>query len=227
MVSERSEDEHQPSKRQKFTLGILWRARLWCWAEHKKSCIIKLMGKIQSYLGAISLNSVTGLLGDFSGPQILFAGVILVFLLLYGISLGRTRALISLLGIYIAFVFDTTFVYLRNVNNLIRFSPAIYITRIVLFLAVYFIVFFILNRSIVKSRLTLKEVSFISVFVISVLQLGLLISIITNMLPAEVLSIFPSFFSNYFATKTALFYWGILPVVILLFMRNKKRNRVD
>ena len=157
---------------------------------------------------------------SFTKPEFLFSGIALVFLLLYGISLGRTRALLSLLGIYIAYVFNETFVYF---NQLYSWIPVknISLIRVGLFILVYAVIFFILNRSLVKTRLTLKEASFISVFFISILQLGLLISIIANLLGPDIVGRFPSIFKIYFGTKTALFYWSIIPLVGLIFMRNK------
>lgn len=182
------------------------------------------MERVIEYIqGAVG--NYAGLIGVLTGPQVLFAGVGLVFLLLYGISLGRTRALVSLLGIYIAFVFDATFVYLEWVHNFIRISPDFYITRIALFLAFYLLIFFVLNRSLVKSRLTLREVSFISVFIISVIQLGLLVSIISSMLPEDILDNFPSFFTRFFGSGTALFFWALAPLVMLLFLKNESRRR--
>lgn len=161
------------------------------------------------------------------GPSGLFAVLGLIFLLLYGLSLGRTRALISLLGIYIAYAIMSVFPYLDRLHDLVRVSPELYITRVGLFLFVYVVVFSILNRSLVKSRLTLKEASFFSVSVISILQLGLLITIITNIIPLSALKI-PgnlSGLTEYFSTNEALFYWFLVPILIVSFMRGSKKHR--
>lgn len=176
------------------------------------------MDYIQQIFSRINLFNLPDLLKTISGPQVLFMGLLLVFLLLYGLSLGRTRALVSLLGIYIAYVFNATFVYFSELYKWIPLKDTNLI-RVATLLAVYLVVFYILNRSLVKARLTLKEASFFSVFIISVLQLGLLISIITNTLSPEMLGYFSGPFLSYFSTKSALFYWAIAPILVLIFLK--------
>lgn len=160
-------------------------------------------------------------------PATLFVGLVLVFLILYGLSLGRTKALISLLGVYVALAFDATFPYLEQLYNLFPITVDIYATRLILFLLVYLIVFFILNNSFAKGRLTLKESSIISVAVISLAQIGLLIAVITSMIPDEIVDKLPKYLSAYFSTKEALFYWIVVPIIILVFIRSGKKHRIS
>lgn len=175
-----------------------------------------------------NLNFATISIPNFNfEPSGLFAILGLIFLLLYGLSLGRTRALISLLGIYIAYAIMSVFPYLDRLHDLIKISPELYITRVALFLFVYIVVFAILNKSLVRSRLTIKDASFFSVSIISFLQLGLLITIITNIVPVSVLKISGdlSGFAEYFSTNEALFYWFLAPIVVVFFMRGSKKSR--
>jgi len=162
------------------------------------------------------------------GPTTLFVGLILVFLILYGLSLGRTKALVSLLGIYVALAFDAAFPYLEQLHELVSLTKEIYTTRVILFMLVYLAVFAILNNSFAKGRLTLKESSIISVGVISLTQIGLLIAVITNIIPEDIIDKMPGYLSAYFATKTALFYWIIVPIIVLIFLKKgKRKNSVD
>jgi hypothetical protein len=179
------------------------------------------MDYIRGWVEKINFGGFSELVRGLTGPEMLFVGLILVFLLLYGLSLGRTRALVSLLGIYIAFVFNSTFIYFGQLYEWIPIQDT-QLIRIGLFLLVYFLVFAILNKSLVKTRLTLREASFFSVFLISILQLGLLISIITNLLSDNYLVYLPPIFLTYFGSGLALFYWSIAPIVILLFMRRQE-----
>jgi len=158
-------------------------------------------------------------------PAMLFGGLVLVCLLLYGLSLGRTRALISLLAIYIAYVLQAMFPYLSELHDAIRYSPELYVTRILLFLIFYIIVFAILNRSLAKQRLTMKEFSFFWVLLISLLQLGMLISVILNFIPSDKLTIIPEYLLEYFADQRALFFWLAIPIAILISMRRDKPSR--
>ncbi len=161
------------------------------------------------------------------GPETLFGFLIVIFLLLYGLSLGRTKALVSLLSIYIAYVLQALFPYFSELHEAARISPEMYLTRIALFFVFYLTVFAILNRSLVKHRLTMKEFSIFWVSLISLLQLGILVSIILNFIPIDKLTIFPEYLLGYFAGQRALFFWLTAPVLILIMMRREKRSRAE
>src|SRR3989344_9302425 len=159
-------------------------------------------------------------------PTTLFVGLVLVFLMLYGLSLGRTKALVSLLSIYVALAFDATFPYLEKLYTLLPFNEDTYYTaRLTLFLLVYLVVFAILNNSFAKGRFTLKESSIISVGVISLSQIGLLVAVITNIIPDNIIERMPEYLSTYFSSKEALFYWIIIPVILLVFLKKGKKER--
>ena len=158
------------------------------------------------------------------GPTTLFVGLALVFLILYGLSLGKTKALISLLGIYVALAFDAAFPYLEQLHGFVGITEEIYTTRIVVFMLMYLLTFAILNKSFASKRLTLKDSSIISVSVISLTQIGLLIAVITNIIPDEIIEKMPEYLSAYFASKEALFFWIIIPILMLIFMRKSKRK---
>ncbi|OGN08163.1 MAG: hypothetical protein A3J46_00805 [Candidatus Yanofskybacteria bacterium RIFCSPHIGHO2_02_FULL_41_11] len=161
-------------------------------------------------------------------PTSLFFGLILVFMIIYGLSLGRTKALISLLGIYVALAFDAAFPYLEQLHSLLPIQIEIYTTRIMVFMLVYFLVFAILNNSFARGRLTLKESSIVSVSVISLSQIGLLIAVITNITPDDIIEKMPQYLYAYFSTKEALFYWIVFPIVILIFLKKgKRKNSTD
>jgi len=162
------------------------------------------------------------------GPTTLFVGLVLVFLILYGLSLGRTKALMSLLGIYVALAFDATFPYLESLHEFVGITEEIYTTRIVVFMLIYLLTFVILSKSFASKRLMLKDSSIISISAISLTQIGLLIAVITNIIPDEIIEKMPEYLSAYFATKEALFFWIIVPIFMLVFLRkNKRKNAVD
>ena len=161
-------------------------------------------------------------------PTSLFVGLALVFLILYGLSLGKTKALISLLGIYVALAFDASFPYLEQLHDALPIEVEKYATRLVVFMLMYLLTFTILNKSFASKRLALKDSSIISVSVISLTQIGLLIAVITNIIPDEIIEKMPEYLSAYFSTKEALFFWIIIPILMLIFMRKgKRKNAVD
>ncbi len=164
-----------------------------------------------SYFSKLNLNF---------GPGVLFSGLILVALLLYGLSLGRTRAVVSFLGVYIAYAVYSVFPFWDWLHKAIKFSPALYLTQIGFFLVVYLIVFLVLNKSLVKSRMTIGEASFFAVSIISILQLGLLMTIILNILSIDVVAkIVPAYLARFFITPSAMFYWFVAPIPALLLVR--------
>lgn len=184
------------------------------------------VGDILSVIKGIDFSKL--IKGFNMGPTTLFVGLVLVFMILYGLSLGRTKALISLLGIYVALAFDAAFPYLKQLHDLIGVTQEIYATRIILFLLVYLLVFAVLNNSFASKRLTLTDSSIISVSVISLAQIGLLVAVITNIIPNEVIDKLPEYLSAYFATERALFSWIVIPIIILIFFKKgKRKNSAD
>lgn len=182
-----------------------------------------IMGNFLSVIRGLDFSKIVQNLNP--EPATLFVGLVLVFMIMYGLSLGRTRALVSLLGIYVALAFDATFPYLEQIHNALPVKTDIYTTRLGLFLLMYLVIFSILNNSFAKGRLTLKESSIISVAVISLAQIGLLVAVITNIIPDEIIQKMPQYLSAYFSTKEALFYWIVVPVIVLIFIRSKKAAR--
>jgi hypothetical protein len=161
-------------------------------------------------------------------PIILFISLAVIFLILYGLSLGRTKALISILSIYVALAFDATFPYLTQLYEMIGLKKDTYIIRMILFLLIYLIVFIILSNSFAAKRFVLKDASIISVFIISLSQIGLLMAVIFNQIPKEIMTKMPEYLLAYFATNKALFFWIIIPIILLIFLpKSKRKNTVN
>ncbi len=175
---------------------------------------------MDSYTQYFNTDFLAGLFANWTlGPEILFIILGIVFILIWGLSLGRTRALVSLLAIYIAYVIETLFPYLSYINDGLNLNYDISFIRIGLFFAAYIIVFAILNGSVVKVRLTMGESSLMIVGLISMLQLGLLISIIINNLSAAILRQAPEFILPFFYGQQVLFVWFLIPIASLLFIK--------
>lgn len=156
------------------------------------------------------------------GPAWLFGALGTVAVSLYGLSLGRTRAVISLLAIYAAFAFDRTFPYLEKIQEITASQVETYWLRTAVFLAAYILIFTIFNFSFVRKKLSSAEFSLFGIVLISLLQLGFLVSIILSFLPESLisqLSLGPSI--NYFTAPQALFLWMVTPLLALLFLRGR------
>ena len=154
-------------------------------------------------------------------PGWLFGAFSAVAVSLYGLSLGRTRAVVSLLSIYVAFVFIRLFPYSDKIDQITNSSLALYWIEVGMFLGAYLVVFIIFTFSFVSRRLSSAEFSLFGVIIISILQLGFLISIIFSILPEDLVIKWSLGFYNYFATQQALFFWAIGPLPILPFLGKK------
>jgi len=176
------------------------------------------------------VGSITHYLSSLHTPQIgpagLFGILALVIILLGALSLGRTRSLISLLSIYVAFTLQAVFPFFQQLHSDL---PAYDLptVRVFLFLALYAIVFAVLNQSVLLGRFNLSDAAPFSVVLIGVIQLGLMVSIILNLAPSfyNIDQKIPVSVLPYIGTQRALFWWSILPLVMVLFGNHSRRNR--
>ena len=178
----------------------------------------KFLDILRSFIPNIeSLPAISSFSGF--GPGWIFGALGTVAVSLFGLSIGRTRAVLSLLSIYVAFVFDRIFPYAEEVNKVLGGSFEEYWVRLGLFLAAYLIILLILNFSFIRRRISSGEYSLFGIVILSILQLGFLASIIFNILPESLTSQWLPGLNNYFSTPTALFFWAIAPLLVLLFIK--------
>lgn len=169
-----------------------------------------------------SISSLTGV--SFSSlnpgnPSWLFGVFGALGLSLFGLSLGRTKVVLSLFSIYIAFAFEKLFPYGNNLNNLIGNRLPTHWIHLVLFFGAYLVVFVIFSNSFIKRRLSSSEYSLIGILILSLIQFGFMASIVLNILPENLAREWSFGFYNFFATPTALFLWALTPLPVLLFIR--------
>ena len=166
-----------------------------------------------------SLSSITVALGGNAG--FLFGALGTIAISLYGLSLGRTRAVMSLLAIYATFTFDKTFPYFDKIQVITGSSIESHWLRIGLFFLAYAVIFTIFSFSFIKKRLSSAEFSLFGIVLISFLQLGFLVSIIFSFLPEILLSELSFNLSQYFSTQQALFLWAVAPLPVLFFLKSR------
>jgi len=154
--------------------------------------------------------------------------IILFFLvasLIYGLSMGRDRAIVVIVSIYMALaVVD----YVPFVEKLISGSALeeLFIFKIVSFLIVFMVLFFLLAQSALLNTIASRSAtkSWWQAILFSFLQIGLLISIVLSFLPEQSLSALSEFTRLMFATETASFIWIILPIVTMVLIRKPRRR---
>ncbi|MBU1130543.1 hypothetical protein KJ840_00195 [Patescibacteria group bacterium] len=184
----------------------------------------------------ISAQDTAGQAGDFfshldwSAPSWdLF--IILFFLiasLIYGLSLGRDRIVIILVSIYMALaVVD----YAPFAEKLIEGTSleGFFLFRVVSFIAVFLLLFFILAQSALLNTFASRNASrsWWQTIVFSILHVGLIISITLSFLPESFVNELSDFTYRLFATETARFVWIILPIIAMAFIRKPRRRRRD
>lgn len=182
------------------------------------------MDKILEYLSLFTSN-----IGGFSGFSgisgtgfsWLFGALGAVALSLYGLSLGRTRAVMSLMAIYVAYTISSLFPYFTEIEDMVSDTVAGYWIRIGFFLVSYIVIFVIFNFSLLRKRFSFAEFSLFGILLISLVQLGFAGSIIFSYLPSEIASGWLFGLYNYVGTQQALFFWAIVPLPSVFFLRIK------
>lgn len=96
-------------------------------------------------------------------PKLNYNWLIILFFIfvvfLVGLSLGKSRILLSLICLYAAAFLESHFVYFDKLREAIKGKPEFWL-HIGLFLVFFIISLLILNRSALKHSLTLRETSF-------------------------------------------------------------------
>jgi hypothetical protein len=177
------------------------------------------MDLLSNRLDVSRLASFSGGAGEaIKEPRGLFALLALVALVLYGLSVGKTRALVSLLSIYVAYTLAVLFPFFERVQSKMPESAQAGVGAAV-FLILYVLTFIALSHATTKGRLTLGEISVAKVAVISVVQLGLLASMTLSLIPAELAQKSFGSLLPYVSGKYALWAWAAVSLVIMPFMK--------
>lgn len=159
--------------------------------------------------------------------DLLAVGFFLVVIFLVAFGFGKTRILLALVSVYIAAFVESAFSYSAEVQKLLgkgflNLNSAFW-THLAVFFIVFVLALFVLNRSILRPKMSLKESSPFAILFLSILFAGLTTSIVVGFVEASKSQILLStVIAKYFATKNAYFVWAILPLVGILFL---KRNR--
>lgn len=176
---------------------------------------------------------VQKLTGNVGLPRLNYSWLIILFFIfaifLVGLSLGRSRILLSLLCLYIAAFLESRFIYFDKLRELAfrqaQGKPEFWL-HIGLFLIIFIISLGILNRSTLKQSLTLRETSFFPIAFAAVLEIGFLASLIMAYLPSEIGGELPVWAVKFFGTQNAQFWWALAPLIVLLFFKRKKEKQL-
>ncbi|HRY63347.1 MAG TPA: hypothetical protein P5267_01960 [Patescibacteria group bacterium] len=169
--------------------------------------------------------SVTSVAGQMTNTSyvgnILIALIFVVVILLYGFLMDPHNMVINLFALYVG-------------SAVVRFFPfdewgvlgtALWLGQLILFIAV------VVAMAILLSRTHLFRIIYVgnflarwwSAIINGVLHAGLLVGILLSFLPVKFLTQFSPWALNAFIGIPARFWWTILPLVGLIFMRHKTK----
>ncbi len=165
--------------------------------------------------------------GAASGWDLFIALVFLIAVLIYGFFLGRNRMIILLISSYFSFLIVKSLPW-QKLSSLgwlgINQDPSSS-SRILIFIAIILLLYFLIPRSVLSSPLRIKKrgnASWIQLFILSVVQVGLLAMVILSFLPPEVISNLGSVIKKIFVGPEAEFVWVTIPILAVVLMRRKK-----
>jgi len=178
--------------------------------------------RFQSFLASFNVGVATG--WDIF---IILAALILIFI--YGFLLGRNRIVLVLLSSYFALII-MKFLPWQRLAQLqwlgIGENPASSL-QIIIFLALILFFYMFVPRSIVSSVARLRkrgEASWIQLFILATLQVGLLVSIIFSFIPEEATTKIMPLVKKIFLGPGAQFIWVTLPLAVVSLMKRSKKH---
>jgi len=140
-----------------------------------------------------------------------------------GFTLGRSKLLLSILSIYTAYFLEVNFRYIDSIQNISGTLPYYYL-HIGLFVILFASVFYVFSRSVLKNRITLKDASLVVIIILSFINAGLFLSVLSSYLPRIGEQIIPDAAMSFFGSKNALFIWALLSLIVIYFMKGKKET---
>lgn len=147
--------------------------------------------------------------------------------LLYGLSLGTSRIAAILFSTYTAYAIVLSVPFFRDVKSAEVGVNQFFVANISVFVGMFVALFLLISRSAITKSLAPAEDrgSWWRVILFSVLQVGLLISIILSFLPKESLDQLQPATRDIFASPVGFFSWMVAPIVMLALFARKKKKR--
>ena len=169
-----------------------------------------------------------GVIGSVDSPgfgyRMLFFVFAILAILIIAFALGKSKTMLALVGLYISAFISSRLDFLYDKFDSFSISSLgedLYVLRIILFVIIFSGVIFILSKSFMRSKLTIKESKISAVVVMTLLSVCLLISIFVSYIPEGSDSIFPGFILILFGSNIAQFIWALLPAVYIMFMKKE------
>jgi len=152
---------------------------------------------------------------------LVFLGVALV----YGLSMGKNRLVIVMLGVYFAY-FITRAIPWRELAFLKMPTGPDSTVQIFIFLASVLAFFFAIPHSAFKSSLHLRgrgRGAWWQILILSILQVGLILALAISFLPAKTIAFLSPLAQSIFIGGIAQFLWLFLPILAIMFLGGSRQ----
>jgi len=138
----------------------------------------------------------------------------------YGITSGKTKLIAVLFSLYVSGLIFENFSYL---DFFIKGRPLleVFLLRAAVFTIIVILLSALFNKVLWRDGNSGAR-EWWQVFLLSFLEVGLLMSFIFQFLPAKELFNFSPLVKNIFASNRAFFWWLTLPLVSLFFLARKR-----
>lgn len=152
--------------------------------------------------------------------------ILLIFFLIaagffYGISAGKRRIVSALLFTYVAIaVFPL--LPIEKIASLTEIKNIFYV-KSASFTALFFVLYFLLGNKKIKFGFSKGE-SWWQLFLLSFLQVGLLLNTIFSLLPPEKIKILAPVTKEIFAKPQAKIWWYVLPLLALFIVKRMEQK---
>jgi len=178
------------------------------------------MSSIQNFLASISVGAATGW-------DIFILLIFLIAVFVYAYSLGRNRLVLLLICTYFSLSILRAVPW-EGISSWswlgIEDGPSSS-TEILIFLTLILAFYFLIPRSILTSTFRIRkrgEASWPQLFILGIVQMGLLVMIILSFLPAETVAGLGPILKKLFIGGEAYFFWILLSIFTVVLMRRKK-----
>lgn len=144
---------------------------------------------------------------------------------IYGFTLGRSRIMVLLVSTYMALAVIKTAPFLLTQDVTVGSSP-IFVVKITAFIAMMLLIFFFLSNSALRRAFQAVDIQgrVWQIVAFSLLHAGLLVASVLSFVPPERRAVLLGVTKSLFATDTSLFVWTILPIVVMMFIRDPEED---
>lgn len=162
--------------------------------------------------------------GKLSAPQwdVLVLLVFVVAVFVYGLSVGRGRMLVTLISTYIALAVWRVLPFVADLTKGKAREEAFWINSAA-FLGLVVLLYFLLSRTAFRTSTRGRKAGgeWLQIFLISALQVGLLVSVVLSFLPPKPPFDLAPITKTLFTSKHAAFWWTLIPIAGLLVLRRR------